>query len=100
MRELQDTIELMNSNDFKQRLIGEYAQVFIRLTKLRKCLYPIGAPDKLMNEETWLLIEQKTYMEGYMKSLGKRLDLYNISTLNIKYWVLKHEPLRSIEDDR
>lgn len=34
---LNDTIKLMQSNDYKERYKGEYYQVLIRYFKLKKC---------------------------------------------------------------
>lgn len=36
--ELKDTIDLMNSSDYKDRFKAEYWQVKIRLEKLRKMI--------------------------------------------------------------
>ena len=36
--ELKDTIDLMNSNDYKERFIAEYLQVKIRYNKLLNML--------------------------------------------------------------
>ena len=36
--ELKDTIELMNSNDYKERFKAEYLQAKIRYDKLEKML--------------------------------------------------------------
>ncbi len=38
MKRLEDTIQLMMSNDYKERLLGEYWQAEIRLNKLIKNL--------------------------------------------------------------
>lgn len=34
MKQLQDTVEMMNSEDYKDRFKAEYYQVFIRFVKL------------------------------------------------------------------
>lgn len=36
--ELKDTVEMMNSADYKERFKAEYQQVVIRYKKLRICL--------------------------------------------------------------
>lgn len=38
MKELKDTIEMMNSSDYKERLKAEYQQVVIRYKKLAAML--------------------------------------------------------------
>ena len=38
IRELKDTIELMTSDDYKERLIAEYYQLLIRFRKLGNIL--------------------------------------------------------------
>lgn len=39
MNELKDTIELMNSSDYKDRFKAEYYQLKIRYTKLHPILF-------------------------------------------------------------
>ena len=38
MISLQDTVEMMNSEDYKDRFIAEYYQVYIRFVKLKAML--------------------------------------------------------------
>lgn len=38
MKQLQDTVEMMNSEDYKDRFIAEYYQVYIRFVKLKAML--------------------------------------------------------------
>lgn len=42
MNELKDTIELMNSSDYKDRFKAEYYQLKIRYTKLHAMLVKLG----------------------------------------------------------
>jgi len=37
--ELKDTVDMMNSTDYKERFKAEYAQVVIRYQKLKEMLY-------------------------------------------------------------
>ena len=39
MKKLSDTVELMNSADYKERFMAEYQQVVIRYQGLRNMLY-------------------------------------------------------------
>lgn len=45
MKELKDTVELMNSSDYKQRMKAEYWQTKIRYEKLNRFLTKIEAED-------------------------------------------------------
>ena len=79
--ELKDTIELMQSGDFKDRFKAEYYQLKIRADKLRATL------DK-MNDGTLefkpscgydLLHEQYTYMANYLQVLRHRAKIEEIN---------------------
>lgn len=41
--ELKDTVEMMNSSDYKERFIAEYCQLRIRHEKLKKMLNKLQA---------------------------------------------------------
>ena len=49
--ELKDTIEMMNSDDYKERFKAEYYQTKIRYEKLKKFNTKIEAADMMMFEK-------------------------------------------------
>ena len=77
---LQDTIELMNSSDFKDRVKAEYYQLKIRHENLSKLLkrYREGTLDFVPNCSYDLLHTQLVYMECYMKVLEERAKIEDI----------------------
>ena len=77
---LQDTIELMNSRDFKDRFKAEYYQLQIRHKRLAKMLkgYREGTLDFTPNCSYELLHAQLEYMECYMNILRTRAKIENI----------------------
>lgn len=77
---LQDTIELMNSGDFKDRVKAEYYQLKIRRDGLKKMLkkYKEGTLEFTPNCDYDLLHTQLVYMEGYMVVLETRAEIENI----------------------
>ena len=77
---LQDTIELMNSSDFKDRFKAEYCQLKIRRDGLKKLLkkYKEGSLEFTPNCDYDLLHTQLVYMEGYMVVLETRAEIENI----------------------
>lgn len=96
MKELKDTVELMVSSDYKQRMKAEYWQTKIRYEKLNRFLTKIEAVDIFKNNKTYLadelhepkhdspyylLNEQKHVMGEYLHLLEVRaviegVDLY------------------------
>ena len=77
---LQDTIELMNSEDFKDRARAEYYQLKIRHEGLSKMLkgYKKGTLNFTPNCSYELLHTQLVYMECYMNVLEERAKIENI----------------------
>ena len=77
---LQDTIELMNSSDFKDRVKAEYYQLKIRRDGLKKMLkkYKEGTLEFTPNCSYELLHTQLVYMECYMNVLEERARIENI----------------------
>lgn len=55
MNELKDTIELMNSSDYKDRFKAEYYQLKIRYTKLH-FTHPLQEQSFMSNSGIWLSI--------------------------------------------
>lgn len=78
--ELKDTIEMMNSADYKERFIAEYQQTKIRYEKLHKMLVKADA-GKLEFKPTCpldLLREQKAHMGKYLYCLEVRAQIEGI----------------------
>ncbi len=76
--ELKETVELMNSDDYKERFVAEYHQVKIRYEKLKNFCNKIEVETMLGKEVTKhdcpleLLREQQKYMGLYLSVLEKR----------------------------
>lgn len=80
MTELKETIELMNSDDYKDRFKAEYLQTKIRYEKLHKMLVKKSA-GTLEFETTCperILMEQKRYMGEYLRCLEVRAEIEGI----------------------
>lgn len=82
--ELKETVELMNSVDYKDRFIAEYHQVKIRYEKLKNFCNKIEVEEMLGKEVTKhdcpleLLREQQKYMGLYLSVLEKRALIENV----------------------
>ena len=82
--ELKETVELMNSEDYKERFIAEYLQVKIRYEKLKNFCNKIEVEEMLGKEVTKhdcpleLLREQQKYMGLYLSVLEKRALIENV----------------------
>lgn len=82
--ELKETVELMNSEDYKERFVAEYRQVKIRYEKLKNFCNKIEIETMLGKEVTKhdcpleLLREQQKYMGLYLSVLEKRALIENI----------------------
>lgn len=82
--ELKETVELMNSVDYKDRFIEEYHQVKIRYEKLKNFCNKIEVETMLGKEVTKhdcpleLLREQQKYMGLYLSVLEKRALIENV----------------------
>lgn len=79
--ELKDTVELMNSSDYKERFKAEYYQTKIRKEKLSN-LITRREEGTLPFEPTcpmWLLKKQETIMEHYLDVLEQRAELEKIN---------------------
>lgn len=78
--ELKDTIALMSSSDYKDRLRAEYYQTKIRYDKLHKMVTKYEA-DTLDFEPTCsleLLKEQESYMYKYLCTLEVRAEIEGV----------------------
>lgn len=78
--ELKDTIDLMNSEDYKDRFKAEYLQTKIRYDKLHKMLvkYEAGTLNFTPNCPILVLQNQKSFMGNYLKQLEIRAEIENI----------------------
>ena len=79
--ELKDTIDLMNSSDYKDRFKAEYWQVKIRLEKLRKMIakWQAGTLGFTPSCSLELLKEQVEPMQNYLDTLEVRAEMEGIS---------------------
>ena len=80
MIQLKDTVELMNSEDFKERFKAEYYQLLFRLNALRSMLYKwknntLDFEPKCSKE---ILENQVIFMQGYIDILRLRAKIEEI----------------------
>lgn len=75
--ELKDTVELMLSGDYKDRLEAEYLQTKVRYVKLVNALSDIESLD-IDDKMKELMNKQKDVMSEYMDILRERADLDGI----------------------
>ena len=78
--DLKDTIELMNSPDYKERFKAEYHQLKIRYDKLDAMTvkYEAGTLDFTPNCSLELLKQQKMHMGCYLRCLKIRAEIEGI----------------------
>lgn len=76
---LSDTVNLMNSSDWKDRLVAEYVQLSIRLSKLEDVLNNKSDTYSADNRTRAVLIKQHDAMESYKICLEKRAEIANVS---------------------
>lgn len=78
--DLKNTIELMNSTDYKERFKAEYMQTKIRYEKLHKmCIkYEAGTLPFTPTCSLELLKEQKRHMGMYLHCLEVRAEIEKI----------------------
>lgn len=83
--ELKETVELMNSVDYKDRFIAEYNQTKIRYEKLKNFCNKIEVEEMLGKKVVTqhdcpleLLQEQQEYMRLYLSVLEKRALIENV----------------------
>ena len=92
MKDLKNTVMLMNSDDYKERFRGEYYQLKIRLERLNSLLNKIEASDRTQygnppkrivppkHECPYdLLMDQKCGMERYLHALELRAIIEEIT---------------------
>ncbi len=78
---LNDTVELMNSEDYKERFKAEYYQTKIRYEKLHDMTikYEAGTLDFTPTCTLELLKEQKNCMGNYLRILEIRAEIEKIN---------------------
>lgn len=79
--ELKQTVDLMNSKDYKKRFKAEYYQTKIRYEKLHKLIikWEANTLDFTPECSMSLLINQMHYMEDYLHVLEVRAEIENIN---------------------
>ena len=83
---LEDTIDLMKSDDYQIRFIAEYIQTKIRYDRLYKMLIKYEANTlefEIPEDRICTLDSQLYYMNEYLKTLEVRAELENIKLPNI-----------------
>lgn len=80
MLKLEDTVGLMCSDDYKDRLKGEYIQLCIRHHNLRCLLLKYSRGQLAFEPDTpsALLIAQEVAMGQYREILRQRLSIENV----------------------
>lgn len=78
--ELKDTIEMMQSSDYKERFRAEYAQLAIRAQKLKDMLYKYRTGKLTFKPSCQYeyLFEQFVYMKNYLDVLDERAEIEGI----------------------
>lgn len=81
IRELKDTVELMNSADYKERFKAEFLQTVIRHEKLYEMVvkYKAGTLGFVPDCSLELLIEQLRAMGNYIMLLRVRAEVEGIT---------------------
>lgn len=80
MKELHETVDMMLSEDYKERFKAEYYQTKIRYDKLHKMLIKAEAGTLEFEPTSSLLIlnNQAHYMGNYLKTLEVRAEMEGI----------------------
>lgn len=78
--QLKDTVEMMNSKDYKERFKGEYWQLLLRLDSLCGMLtrWEHGMLDFTPKCSKETLENQVIFMQGYLASLRLRAEIEGI----------------------
>lgn len=77
---LEDTIELMKSDDYKERFVAEYLQTKIRYNNLHRMIVKMEAGTLEFTPDTSILIlkNQKSFMGQYLNQLEIRAEIEGI----------------------
>ena len=78
--ELKDTVEMMLSDDYRERFKAEYHQTKVRYEKLHKMLIKAEAGTLNFTPKcpVGILEEQKRYMGNYLRLLEVRAEIEKI----------------------
>ena len=78
--ELNETVKMMNSEDYKERFKAEYYQTKIRYKKLHRTIikYEAGTLEFSLTCKIELLKEQAMHMGNYLSCLEKRAEIEKI----------------------
>lgn len=79
--ELKETVDFMNSKDYKERFKAEYLQTKIRYEKLNNMLikYEAGTLEFEPTCPKEILEDQLYYMNEYLRTLRIRAEIENIN---------------------
>lgn len=79
--ELRDTIDLMSSDDYKERFIAEYLQTKIRYNNLHRMIvkYDAGTLNFELKTPILILKNQKSFMGQYLNQLEIRAEIEGIT---------------------
>ena len=79
--ELKETVDFMNSKDYKERFKAEYLQTKIRYEKLNNMLikYEAGTLGFEPTCPKEILEDQLYYMNEYLRTLRVRAEIENIN---------------------
>ena len=79
--ELKETVDFMNSKDYKERFKAEYLQTKIRYEKLNNMLikYEAGTLGFEPTCPKEILEDQLYYMNEYLRTLRMRAEIENIT---------------------
>ena len=77
---LTDTVEMMFSEDYKERFKAEYWQTKVRYNRLHKMIirYEAGTLDFTPSCPIEVLKEQRRHMGEYLHSLEVRAEIENV----------------------
>lgn len=77
--DLLDTIQMMKSDDYKERFKAEYYQLKIRLEKLNATIVRKAVDPKVAPKTSYLMLKQQSIiMEAYLKCLEERATTEHI----------------------
>lgn len=78
---LEDTIELMKSDDYKERFVAEYLQTKIRYNNLHRIIvkYDAGTLNFELKAPILILKNQKSFMGQYLNQLEIRAEIEGIT---------------------
>lgn len=79
--ELSDTIDLMSSDDYKERFVAEYLQTKIRYNNLHRIIvkYDAGTLNFELKTPILILKNQKSFMGQYLNQLEIRAEIEGIT---------------------